>query len=447
MTTPQIPYPTAPALPPELPIQPLAGPVDLDIAVPGSKSITNRAMITGALANGPVTLTGALFADDTYFMAEALRKLGFEVQADPLAGRVRIGGLGGRIPASEGELFIGNAGTAMRFLSAFVCLGRGRYRLDGTARMRERPIGDLIEGLQGVGVNARCELNNDCPPVLVDAAGLPGGTAQVDGGRSSQYISALLLVAPYARAPLAVEVTGEFVSRPYVELTLRTMSDFGVPTTTDGTRRYAPTHGVAYRGGVYAIEGDATAATYFLAAAAILGGRACVTNLRADSPQGDVHFADILGRMGCRVRQGFLAGRRGIEVSRDPGAKLQAVTVDLNDMPDVAQTLATVALFAEGTSRFINIGNLRIKETDRLKALATELTRLGASVVEGPDELEITPGPARDAAIETYDDHRMAMAFALVGLGRKGVTIKNPACVAKTYPGYFNDLDRLRAGK
>ncbi|MCW8130941.1 MAG: 3-phosphoshikimate 1-carboxyvinyltransferase [Planctomycetota bacterium] len=447
MSTPHGVFPTAPALPPELAIRPVGGPVNFEIAVPGSKSITNRAMICGALADGPVTLTGGLFADDPHYMAEGLRALGFSVQADPASGRIRIEGQGGRIPAADADLFVGNAGTAMRFLSAFVCLGRGRYRLDGTARMRERPIADLIDGLRGVGVKARCEFENGCPPVIVEAAGLPGGTAQVDGSRSSQYVSALLMAAPYAASPLTVEVTGEFVSRPYVELTLRTMSDFGLLTATEGQRKYSPTHGVTYRPGVYAIEGDATAASYFLAAAAILGGRACVTNLRADSPQGDVHFASILGRMGCRVRQGILAGGRGIEVSRDPKTPLKAVHVDLNDMPDVAQTLAAVALFAEGTSHFINIGNLRIKETDRLKALAQELTRLGADVEEGPDELEITPGPPKDAAVETYDDHRMAMALALVGLGRPGVTVKNPACVAKTYPGYFQDLEKLSASR
>lgn len=444
MSSHQAAHPTAPELPAELPIRPLQGPVNLDIAVPGSKSITNRAMICGALANGPVTLHGALAADDTHFMTEGLRKLGFEVQVDAATGRVRVEGQGGKIPAAGAELFAGNAGTAMRFLSAFVCLGHGRFRLDGTARMRERPIQDLLDGLQGIGVKARCEAHNGCPPVIVDADGLPGGVVQVDGGRSSQYISALLMVAPYAKTPMTVEVTGEFVSRPYVELTLRTMTDFGLLTATEGERRYTPTHGVAYRPGIYAVEGDATAASYFLAAAAILGGRVCVTNLRADSPQGDVHFAEILGRMGCHVRKGFLAGGRGIEVSRDPKTKLQAASVDLNDMPDVAQTLAAVALFAEGTSHFINIGNLRIKETDRLKALAQELTRLGAKVEEGTDELEITPGPAKDAAVETYDDHRMAMAMALVGLGRPGVTIKNPACVAKTYPDYFQDLEKLR---
>jgi len=434
---------TAASLPAELPIRPVKGPIDLNIAVPGSKSITNRALVIGALADGPVLLRGALFADDTRYMVDGLKQLGFQVTSDAAADLVRVEGLGGQIPARGAELFLGMAGTTMRFLSALVCLGRGKFRLDGGPRMRERPIEDLLEGLRALGIDARCELDNNCPPVIVEAAGLPGGKVPVDGGRSSQYTSALLMITPYAQAPLEVEVTGEFVSRPYIELTLRTMSDFGVLTASDG-RVYAPTHGVKYRAREYEIEGDATAATYFLAAAAILGGRVAVTNLRADSPQGDVHFADFLGRMGCHVRQGFLAGHRGIEVSRDPKTPLQPITVDLNDMPDVAQTLAVVALFAEGTSHFINVGNLRIKETDRLAALGTELTRLGATVKEGEDELEITPGTPKDAVVETYEDHRMAMALALVGLARPGVTIKHPACVAKSYPEYFTDLERLR---
>lgn len=435
--------PTAQNLPSELPIAPLDRPVSLDIAVPGSKSITNRALLLAALCPGEVTLRGVLSADDTHFMAVGLKTLGFQVETNWAAGIVKVVGQGGKIPAQGGELFVGNAGTAMRFLSAFVCLGHGHYRLDGTARMRERPIGDLIEGLQAMGVKARCELNNNCPPVIVEADGLPGGRVEVDGSRSSQYVSALLLVAPFAKAPMEVCVTGDFVSRPYVELTLDTMSAFGVGTLNKDARTFAPTHGTAYHSNGYEIEGDATAASYFLAAAAILGGRVCVTNLRADSPQGDVDFADILARMGCRVRQGIFAGDRGIEVYRDPKTPLKAVNVDLNDMPDVAQTLAAVALFAEGTTTIINVGNLRIKETDRLKALAQELTRLGAKIEEGPDYLEITPGPHKDALVETYDDHRMAMAMALVGLGRPGVTIKDPACVAKTYPKYFEDLGRL----
>ena len=435
--------PTASALPPELKIETLKRPIDLDIAVPGSKSISNRYLGMSALATGEVVLTGLLRSDDTHYMAEGLKTLGFDVRPDWNAKTCRIMGEGGRIPAQGAELFTGAAGTAMRFLSAFVSLGDGRFRLDGTQRMRERPIEDLLQGLRLLGVNARSEADNGCPPVIVDACGLPGGTTQIDGSRSSQYISAILQVAPYARTPMTIEVTGDFVSRPFVELTLKGMSDFGVLTATEGVRVYRPTHGVKYRSGTYDIEGDATAASYFLGAAAILGGRCCVTNVGPNSAQGDARFADVLRRMGCKVRTGFLAGKRGIEVYRDPKTPLNAIDVDMNDMPDVVLTLAVVCLFAEGTSTILNVGNLRIKETDRLSALATELRRVGATIEEGEDSLEITPGKPLVAAVETYDDHRMAMSLALAGLGQEGVTIKNPACVSKTYPEFFKDLGRL----
>ncbi len=435
--------PTASALPAELPIVPLKRPIDLDIAVPGSKSISNRYLAMSALAAGEVNLIGLLRSDDTHYMAEGLKKLGFGVQADWHAKTCRVMGEGGHIPAKGAELFVGAAGTAMRFLSAFVTLGSGRFRLDGTPRMRERPIEDLLQGLRLLGVNARSEFDNGCPPVIVEASGLPGGITKIDGSRSSQYISAILQVAPYARAPMTIEVTESFVSRPFVELTLKGMSDFGVLTATEGMRIYRPTHGVKYRSGTYEIEGDATASSYFLGAAAILGGRCCVTNVRSNSAQGDARFADVLRRMGCKVRTGFLAGKRGIEVYRDPKTPLKPIVVDMNDMPDVVLTLAVVCLFAEGTSTIMNVSNLRIKETDRLAALANELRRIGATIDEGEDSLEITPGTPQIAAVETYDDHRMAMSMALAGLGQEGVTIKNPACVSKTYPEFFTDLGKL----
>ncbi|HEY3319141.1 MAG TPA: 3-phosphoshikimate 1-carboxyvinyltransferase [Planctomycetota bacterium] len=450
--------PTAPSLPAELPIVPLSRPVDLDIAVPGSKSITNRYLVMAALANGGVTLTGMLRSDDTVYMTQALQALGFKVDADWETRVCRVWGEAGAIPAHGADVFVGAAGTVMRFLSPMVTLGHGRFRLDGTARMRERPIEDLLQGLRLIGVNARSEMNNQCPPVIIEADGLPGGNTVIDGSRSSQYVSGMLLAAPYAKAPMRIEVGGTFVSKPFVELTLRTMSDFGVLTATEGERVYLPTHGAQYRAGTYNVEGDATAASYFLAAAAIAGGRCCVTNVGADSAQGDAAFADVLRRMGCEIRRGFLPENRGIEVIRNPKKPLQPIDADLNDMPDVVLTLAALCLFAEGTSTIHNVGNLRIKETDRLKALATELRRLGAEVDEGDDYLEITPratasgcGTAASsssvpAAVETYDDHRMAMAMALVGLGRPGVVIKDPACVSKTYPDYFADLEKLRRG-
>lgn len=435
---------TATPLPPELAIQPVGHPIDLDIAVPGSKSVTNRYLVMSALAGGEVALSGILHSDDTSFMADGLKTLGFRIEPDWGARTCRVWGQGGRIPAAGAELFVGAAGTVMRFLAAFVALGHGRFRLDGTPRMRQRPIEDLLQGLRQMGVQARSEFGNGCPPVIIEADGLPGGSISVDGSRSSQYISALLLAAPYARSVMQINVTGTLVSRPFVELTLRNMADFGVLTETGPQGLYRPTHGVRYRPGQYEVEGDATAASYFLGAAAMLGGRCCVTNVHGSSAQGDAGFADVLWKMGCRVRKSFLSGGKGIEVSRDPRTPLRPIDADLNDMPDVVLTLAAVCLFAGGTSTILNVGNLRIKETDRLHALSTELTRLGAKVKVGDDYLEITPGPPRTARVETYDDHRMAMALSLVGLGRPGVVIKDPACVSKTYPHFFEDLQLLR---
>ena len=432
--------PNAPPLPPELPIQPVGHPIDLDIAVPGSKSITNRYLVMSALASGEVALGGILHSDDTAFMAEGLKALGFRIEPDWGARTCRVLGQGGRIPAGGADIFVGAAGTVMRFLAAFVALGHGRFTLDGTPRMRQRPIEDLLHGLRQMGVQARSTLDNGCPPVIIEADGIPGGNISVDGSRSSQYISALLLVAPYARSLMQINVTGALVSRPFIELTLRGMADFGVLTETGAEHMYRPTHGAKYRAGEYEVEGDATAASYFLAAAAILGGRCCVTNVCGNSPQGDAAFAELLWKMGCRVRRSFLPGGKGIEISRDPKTPLRPIDADLNDMPDVVLTLAAVCLFAEGTSTILNVGNLRLKETDRLHALSTELTRLGAKVEVGEDYMEITPGPPKEARIETYDDHRMAMAMSLVGLGRPGVVIKDPACVSKTYPHFFQDL-------
>ena len=438
--------PTAVHLPPEIPIHPIGHPVDLDIAVPGSKSISNRYLVMGALADGEATISGLLHCDDTHYMTESLKTLGFQTQTDWKNQTCRIKGEGGFIPVKGCELFASGSGTLMRFIAAFVTLGNGRFRLDGNERMRQRPIEDLLQGLRLMGVNAYSEFSNQCPPVIVEARGLPGGATSIDGSRSSQYISALLLVAPYALKPMRIEVTGNFVSRPYVELTLKCMSDFGVSTLNkpEDYRHLQPAHGVKYRAGHYDVEGDASAASYFLAAAAILGGRCCVTNVDADSAQGDSRFADVLQQMGCSVRKGFLSGNRGIEVSRDVRNSLRPIQVDMNDMPDVVMTLASVCLFAEGTSSIRNVGNLRIKETDRLAALSNELRRMGASIKEENDALEITPRAIMRAKIETYDDHRMAMAMSLVGLSQSGICIKNPACVSKSYPLFFTDLEKLR---
>lgn len=412
------------------------------VTVPGSKSITNRALVLAALASreGPCTLTGALHSEDTEVMVDALRRLGFRVEADWDRQIVRVGkNESGRvIPAEKADLFVANSGTSMRFLTAMVSFGEGRYRLDGVPRMRERPIQDLIDALFEFGVMAFAEERNGCPPVLVFAQG-PWRKAEskLDLSLSSQFLSGLMLASAFA-APdeITVRFYGNVVSLPYLKMTDAVLHAWGVDTSFDDTIfRRRPAKHPPYRD-VYAIEPDASAASYFWAAAAILGGRVTVEGLTRASLQGDVAFVDVLQQMGCRVEE----CDAGITVH---GGPLRGMDVDMNAISDTVMTLGAVACFAEGPTRIRNVGHIRHKETDRIAALATELRRLGAEVTEFGDGLEIHPRPLRGAAVETYNDHRMAMSLALVGLRVPGVVIKNPGCVAKTYPGFWQDLDRL----
>lgn len=414
------------------------GPVDAVARVPGSKSITNRALLAAALAGGRSTLRGALVAEDATVMVDALNRLGARVR--PRAGdpaTVDVDGVAGRWSAAGADLDLALSGTSLRFLTAAVALGRGRFRLDGTARMRERPVGDLVAALRGLGVRVTADRGDRFPPVVVEADGLPGGATRVAGDRSSQFLSGLLLAAPYAGGPLSIEVDGDLQSRPFVDLTLEVMADFGVAVARRGYRRFevAP---AAYRPRDYQVEGDAMAAGYAWALAAITGGRVRVVNVGAASRQGDKALLDVLGAMGCRVHW-----EDGASTCAAPAdGRLRGGTFDLNDLPDQAQTLAVLALAADGPVEIVRVANLRIKETDRLRALATELRKLGARVDERDDALRIDP-PARapgPVAIDTYGDHRMAMAFALAGARWPGIRIRDPGCVAKTYPGFFEDL-------
>lgn len=415
------------------------GPIQATVRPPGSKSITNRALVCAALAEGPSTLVGALESEDTSVMADGLRAIGIAIDRNSAARTLTVRGGGAVIGPPSAEIYVANSGTTIRFLAALVSLGRGTYRLDGTPRMRQRPIGDLVESLRQLGVDAACEGPGGCPPVVIRAAGLPGGAATIRGDVSSQFLSGLLMAAPYAQRPVTLTVSGELVSQPYVRMTLAVMKAFGVDVPQDQLRRFELPPGVRYRGCRYAIEPDASAASYFFGAAAITGGQVTVEGLSRDSLQGDVAFVDVLARMGCRV----LYGREGITVS---GGTLRGVTVDMNAISDTVQTLAAVALFAEGPTLITGVGHIRHKETDRIGALAVELRKLGAAVDEFPDGLRITPGPLRPATIDTYQDHRMAMSLALVGMRQEGVVIRDPGCVAKTYPAFFDDLGRLDAG-
>ncbi len=417
----------------EIAITPV-GRCDAVMRPPGSKSITNRALICAALAEGESTLTGVLTSEDTEVMVTSLAALGIQVAPGEGDATLRVRGSAGQIQvAKPTPLFIANSGTSIRFLTAMVATGYGVFRLDGTPRMRERPIGDLLAGLRQLGATVDCENAEGFPPVVVTAHGLPGGQARIRGDVSSQFLSGLLMAAPNAQSPVQLQIEGELVSRPYVDMTLKVMKSFGVTAQREGARyEVRPTR---YQSTVYAIEPDASAASYFFGAAAITGGRMKVLGLSRQSLQGDVAFVDVLAQMGCQV----VYAKDGIEVT---GGELRAVDVDMNAISDTVQTLAAVALFAKGTTRVRGVPHMRHKETDRLAALAIELRKLGAEVEELSEGLNITPRELRPAAIDTYLDHRMAMSMALVGLQCPGVVIRDPGCVGKTYPHFFADLHR-----
>jgi 3-phosphoshikimate 1-carboxyvinyltransferase len=431
--------------PSELTVEPLAKPVNATVTVPGSKSITNRALVLAALASPGCTVSGALRSEDTEVMVDCLRRLGFTVTTDWTAQTIDVFRDTSVetvrddewIPNGTADLFVGNSGTTIRFLTAMLALGEGTYRLDGIPRMRERPIRDLLDALNQLGVDVRSEYENGCPPVVVRANGLPGGHVRVKADVSSQFLSGLLLACPFGRGDTLVEIDGALVSEPYVEMTLAMLGNFGLKVEREGAGRYRvpgrQAHGVAS----YPVEPDASSASYFWAAAAVTGGRVTVSGLNRTSLQGDVRFVDVLAQMGCRVEE----CDAGITVH---GGKLRGVDVDMNDISDTVMTLGAVAVFADGPTTIRNVGHIRHKETDRIAALATELRKLGAAVEEREDGLTITPGALRGAAIDTYNDHRMAMSLALVGLKVPGVVIRNPGCVAKTYPGFWQDLDALK---
>ncbi len=418
-------------------VQPLTQPPDCTIRVPGSKSITNRALLIAALAEGESVLEGALFSDDTRYMAESWGRLGVSIETITAAQRVVVRGCGGVIPASTAELFVGNAGTAMRFLVAALCLGHGRFHIDGTPRMQQRPIQDQLDALQQLGARVRCTAEPGCPPVRIDADGLAGGHARIAGAKSSQFLSAVLLIAPYARDAVEVEVVGPLVAASYIDMTIGVMRTFGVSVERDGYRRFT-IQPQRYNGQRYAIEPDASSAHYFLAAAALTGGHVRVNGLGNASLQGDVRFVDVLEQMGATVQRGddFLDVRGGRE--------LDGVDVDMNLISDTMPTLAAIAPFARRPVTIRNVAHVRLQESDRLRAVATELRRLGVRVHELDDGLTIEPSVVRPAVVQTYDDHRIAMSFALVGLRVPGIDIHDPGCVSKTFPDYFARLEELR---
>ena len=432
-----------PEIPPQiLTLSPLQKALDARVRVPGSKSLTNRALLIAALADGFSTLTNALFSDDSFYFTNALQNLGFRINLEPENACITVCGLSGKIPAKNARLYIGNAGTAARFLAAFLPLGQGEFTLEGDARMHERPIGDLVAALGQLGAVLSAPDGSQAPanlPLNVKAAGLPGGRTEISGNISSQFLSALLMVAPYSARPVEIVVTTELSSKPYVDMTLGMMADFGVTVKREGYRRFLiqPARYLARR--QVPIEPDATAASYFFAAPALCGGRVLVEGISRRSSQGDLVFLDVLGRMGCAVAE----TKAGIEVR---GAEtLSGVDVDMRDIPDTAQTLAALAPFAQSPTRIRGIASARLKETDRIAATCSELRRLGVQVEEFEDGLFIQPcTDFRPAVVKTYNDHRMAMAFSLIGLRVPSVSIENPACVSKTFPDFFRVLEGLQ---
>ncbi len=430
--------------PAQITLSPIPEPARASVRLPGSKSITNRALLLAALADGPSRLIAPLHSEDTFYMVEALRALGVSIEKTP-DGDFDVTGRGGWFDAPDRPLFVGNSGTTVRFLTAAACLAPtgSDVVLDGIARMRERPIRDLVGALLTLGVEAECINGHGCPPVRVRGGGMPGGSCRLRGDVSSQFLTALLQAAPYASSDVEIVIVGELISKPYIGITATVMASFGVSLVNDNFERLRVPSGQRYVGQQYAVEADASNASYFLAAAAVSGGTVTLENLGTDSIQGDIAFVDILERMGCTVT-------RGPSITLTGPEKLSAVDADMEAIPDTAQTLAVVCAFADGPSRVTNLASLRVKETDRVRAIAKELPKLGVRVDEGASDWTITPPPDgvySPAAIDTYDDHRMAMAFAVAGLRVPDLTINNPGCVAKTFPDFWERWGRAFYGK
>ncbi|MDF0535849.1 3-phosphoshikimate 1-carboxyvinyltransferase [Shewanella sp. A32] len=410
-----------------------------EVNIPGSKSISNRALLLAALAKGRTELTNLLDSDDIRHMLTALGKLGISYQLSEDKTRCLVDGNAAPFDmAAPLTLFLGNAGTAMRPLCAALTLGHGQFDLTGEPRMEERPIGDLVDALQQLGADIEYLKNPGFPPLRIHGTGLNGGKVQIAGTLSSQFLTALLMVAPMAKTAVEIEVLGDLVSKPYIDITLALMQKFGVTVQNHNYQRFEIPAGQQYVApGKLLVEGDASSASYFLAAGAIAGGEVKVTGVGLQSIQGDVKFADALAKMGADIEWGddFIIAR---------GSKLHGINMDMNHIPDAAMTIATAAIFAEGKTCMTNIYNWRIKETDRLSAMATELRKVGAHIEEGNDYIKITPPDnVIHADIDTYNDHRMAMCFSLLAFAECGVTINDPDCTSKTFPDYFERFSAL----
>lgn len=406
------------------------------INVPGSKSFSNRALIIGALAEGKTVLKNMLFSDDTWHMINSFKGLGIPLNVNEKEHIVELEGYNNE-RYLQGQCFVGNAGTVMRFLPSFIAVQKGDVEITGIERMKNRPIGELVNILNRLGANISYLEKEGYPPIRIKANGLNGGNLSIRGDVSSQFISSILLSAPYAQSDIDLEIVGEVVSKPYIDMTIEIMQDFGVVVENEEYKRFYVKAGQRYKGREYTIESDCSSASYFFGAAGIAQGDVTINHINPYSLQGDIRFVDILEKMGAKVE-------RGENYIRVIGDKLKGISVDMSDMPDLVQTLAVVALFAEGTTEIKNVCNLRIKETDRLRALYNELTKLGARVEEKKDGLVIHPQKFyKPSEIETYNDHRMVMSFTLAGLRIPGIRIKNPECVSKSFPNFFKEFEKI----
>ncbi|NPA95344.1 MAG: 3-phosphoshikimate 1-carboxyvinyltransferase [Thermodesulfobacteria bacterium] len=410
----------------------------IEIALPGSKSITQRALITSALAQGTSRLVSPLDSEDTQLLRDGLRAFGVEI--DDSSDNWLVTGKPGNLAAPSQEIFMGNNGTGIRFMMSFAALAKGTTVLTGKKRMEERPAGPLLDALEQLGVKAESIKGTGCPPVRIESQGLGGGNVRLSASISSQFLSSLLLVAPYANAPVTISLDGKLVSRPYVDITLRVMSDFGIDVTEQENTFFVPQG--QYEAKEYVVEADASSASYFFAAAAITGASVLVTNMPPHPIQGDASFVDLLERMGCKVER----SERGTMVQGPPPGSLKAIEIDMSKWPDVVPTLAVVAAFANGKTVITNVEHLRVKETDRITAVVNELKKLGCKAEELPDGLIINGNrdALKGALVNTYDDHRIAMCFAVASLLVPGIEFDDRAVVQKSFPRFWSYWERLK---
>ena len=404
------------------------------VRVPGSKSMTHRMLVAASLALGDSVIENALNSRDTELTREGLSRMGAEIGCE--GARFTVKGCGGNLKPYPDPIYLENSGTSMRLLSAVAALGKGSYILTGSKRMRERPVGDLLSALNALGVSAEALSPGGCPPVRISCRPISSDHVYVDCAKSSQFLSALLLIAPYTTKGLTIEVPGALVSKPYVDMTVSVMETFGVPVTREGYQKFSVSGKNVYLPGDYVVEPDASAASYFFAAGAVSGVPVTVEGVSRSSAQGDMRLLGVLEKMGATVRE----SKSGVTVT---GGKLKGVTVDMADMPDVAPTLAAVAAYAEGVTRVDNVGHLAVKESNRLTSVVRELSRMGIEASTDGESLEIRGGTPRPAAIEVYDDHRMAMSFAVMGLRAPGTLIREADCVKKSFPDFWDEWEKL----